>query len=84
VIVAGRPHKANALGVFPGQDATGKYTKRCIKFADENGWVRAEVCTHWAQAALAIEFETGRPRAIAEDTAWHVVLAALHKYGEPS
>jgi hypothetical protein len=83
VIVAGRLTKPNALGVFPGQDATGKYTKRCIKFADENGWVRAEVCSYWAQIALAAEFH-GRPRPIAEDTAWHVVYASLFKHGEPS
>jgi hypothetical protein len=84
VIVAGRPHKANALGVFPGQDAMGKYTKRCIKFADEYGWTRAEVCSYWAQTALAIEFAAGRTRPIAEDTAWHVVYASLFKHGEPS
>jgi hypothetical protein len=75
--VAGRPHKPNALGVFPGQDATGVYVKRCIAFADDNGWVRAEVCGYWGQLALIVEKEGGRPRGCAEDLAWRHVEAAL-------
>lgn len=77
VIVAGRPNKPNALGIWPGQDIKGKWAKRCIKFADDLGYTRAFVCTYWAQVAIALEYEAGRPREIAEDTAWHAIEGAL-------
>lgn len=77
IAVAGKLSKPNALGIFPGQDTTGKYAKRCIEFADENGWPRRDVCGHWAQIALAVEMEGGRDRSVAEDAAWHHVQAAL-------
>ena len=81
-VLLGRPNKPNALGIYPGQDATGKYTKKCTEFADQYGWTRAEVCTYWSQIALAAEFH-GRTRPLAEDTAWHALMGALHKHGEP-
>jgi hypothetical protein len=86
VIVAGRTNaKPNALGIWPGQDPHGRYTKLCIAFADEYGWVRGEVCTYWSQIALAREFEGGRPRDVAEDGAWRDIQLALRdlKTGAP-
>jgi hypothetical protein len=80
--MAGRANK-NALGIFEGQDTGGLYAKRCIAFADEYGWTRGEVCSYWAQIALAAEFEGGRPRVVAEDLAWHLVVDSLRKFGEP-
>jgi hypothetical protein len=83
VIVAGHTNKPNALGVWPGQDASGAYVKKCIAFADDNGWTRAEVCTYWSQIAIALELESWRSRAVAENSAWFLVLSSLQKFGEP-
>lgn len=77
MIVAGRPHKPNALGIYDGQDPKGRYTKRCIAFANDLGWKHREVCEWWSQIALAVEAEGGRPRPVAEDLAWHHVVASL-------
>jgi hypothetical protein len=77
VNVAGYKNKPNALGIWPGQDQAGVYTKRCIEFADEHGWQRHEVCRHWSQVAMVIEFEGKRDRIVAEDAAWRHVLSAL-------
>lgn len=76
MIVGGRPHKPNALGIYDGQDPKGKYAKKCIAFADEYGYPRRDVCGYWAQIALAVEHQ-GRSRTIAEDLAWHHVQAAM-------
>jgi hypothetical protein len=83
VNVAGSQNKPNALGIWPGQDATGAYVKKCIEFADENGWTRAEVCTYWSQISIALEMESWRTRPVAENTAWFLVLSSLQKFGEP-
>lgn len=75
--VSGTRHGPNALGIWPGQDQKGKYTKRCIAFANDLGWRHREVCEWWSQIALAAEAEGGRPRSVAEDLAWHHVVASL-------
>ena len=75
--MAGRPQKPNALGLFEGQDAKGKYAKKCIKFADELGYARKYVCEHWGQLALELEFICKYSRALAEDAAWNHIRGAL-------
>lgn len=84
--MAGRPQpKPNALGIWPQQDAGGIFARRCVEFADEYGYARAYVGTHWAQFAIQLELECGYERALAEDTSWNHIRAALRecKFGEP-
>lgn len=86
IAVPGRPNKPNALGVWPGQDASGRYTKKCIAFADDYGWTRGFVCSEWAQIAMAREYEAGQMRELAEEMAWVDIQTALRdcKQGEGS
>lgn len=82
--VPGKENKPNALGIWPGQDRAGRYTKKCIAFADDYGWTRGFVCSYWSQIAIAREMEAGQARELAEEMAWVDIQMALRdcKLGE--